>query len=134
MNKLTGIAVIVLATTSLVSTLSFAEPKNSVAGFSNNQNVSMAPQGFNNAQTKTVADILDNAKDHDVVVVQGRLTAHIHGDNYEFTDKNNDKIEVELDDDKDWSFISKDQNIEIVAEVDKDLLHIELEVIDAKVL
>ena len=94
----------------------------------------MAPQGFNNAQAKTVAEILDNAKDHDVVVVQGRLTAHIHGDNYEFTDKNNDKIEVELDDDKDWSFISKDQNIEIVAEVDKDLLHIELEVIDAKVL
>ncbi len=133
MNKLSCIAVVVLATTSLVSTLSFAEPKN-VSGFNNNQATNMAPQGFNNAQAKTVAEILDNAKDHDVVVVQGRLTAHIHGDNYEFTDKNNDKIEVELDDDKDWSFISKDQNIEIVAEVDKDLLHIELEVIDAKVL
>ena len=39
---------------------------------------------------------------------------------------------VELDDDRNWSFIRKDALVEIVAEVDKDFKGIELECINAR--
>ena len=47
---------------------------------------------------------------------------------YEFTDEAGDTIEVELDDDRNWSNISKDQLIDIYGEVDKDLMSINIDV------
>ena len=63
-----------------------------------------------------------------MVTLKGRLTNYLGDDRYEFTDVNGDRIEVELDDDHDWSNIAKDQLIEIVGEVDKDLMSTSLEV------
>ena len=43
-----------------------------------------------------------------------------------------DTIKLELDDDRDWSFIEKDMPLEIVAKVDKELMSFELELINAR--
>ena len=53
---------------------------------------------------------------------------------YKVASPNNkgDKIVAELDDDQNWSQVHKDALMEIVAEVDKDFVSIELDVIDAK--
>lgn len=90
--------------------------------------VAGGPQGFNNAAPNTVATVKSNAYDDQIVTLQGRLTKHLQKDHYEFTDLEGNTIEVELDDDHDWSNIAKDQLIEIVGEVDKDLLSISIDV------
>lgn len=86
------------------------------------------PQGFNNQAPNTVSGVLSDAHDDQVVTLQGRLTNFLGDDRYEFTDAAGDRIEVELDDDKNWSNISKDQLINIVGKVDKDLLSTTIEV------
>ena len=64
--------------------------------------------------------------------LQGRFTKQLSKDKFEFTDAKGDTIVVELDDDQNWSQVHKDALMEIVAEVDKDLMSMELEAIDAK--
>ncbi|HIV15960.1 MAG TPA: NirD/YgiW/YdeI family stress tolerance protein, partial [Candidatus Avisuccinivibrio pullicola] len=59
---------------------------------------------------------------------RGRLTNYLGKDMYEFTDEAGDTIEVELDDDRNWSNIAKDQLIDIYGEVDKDLMSINIDV------
>ncbi|MBO5566483.1 MAG: NirD/YgiW/YdeI family stress tolerance protein [Succinivibrio sp.] len=90
------------------------------------------PRGFGNSiaemQPTSIADILKNADDDKLVKVQGTLTKYLGDEHYEFTDKNNDKIVVELDKDRDWSYIAKDMPIEIIAEVDKDKMSTKLDV------
>ena len=60
------------------------------------------------------------------------LKAHQQHDKYLFKDTNGDTIKLELDDDRDWSFIEKDMPLEIVAKVDKELMSFELELINAR--
>ena len=108
-----------------------------VAGFDQAQNYNRGingPRGFNNEQFRSVKEIINNANDDEIVFVQGRLTRFLGDDKYELTDANNDSIVVELDDDRDWSYISKDQPIEVVAKVDKDLLSTKLDIKNARPL
>ena len=86
-----------------------------------------APQGFEPTAT-TVADVLKNSHDDQVVVLKGKFTKLIKHDKYEFVDEAGNAITAELDDDRDWSNIAKDQPIEIEAEVDRYKEWIKLEV------
>lgn len=99
-------------------------------GFGPSNNVAPSgPAGFaNNQAPNTVAGVLSNAYDDQVITLRGRLTNYLGEDRYEFTDEQGGKIEVELDDDQNWSNISKDQLIDIIAEVDKDLMSTTLDV------
>lgn len=85
------------------------------------------PQGFANDAPNTVKGVLDNGYDDQHVVLVGRLTNYLGHDRYEFTDKTG-RIEVELDDDKNWSHISKDQLIQIFGKIDKDLMSTTIDV------
>lgn len=88
------------------------------------------PQGFAN-NFSTVRDVLDRARDDQPVTLTGRLTNYLGHDRYEFTDDTG-TIEVELDDDKNWSHISKGQLITIMGEVDKDFMSIKIDVKSAQ--
>ena len=110
----------------LASAVAFAGP----SGF--DRTAPQGPQGFNNAAPNTVAGVLSNGHDDQIVTLEGRLTNYLGHDRYEFTDNAGDRIEVELDDDKNWNNISKGQPIVIVAQIDKDLLSTTLEVYEAR--
>lgn len=85
------------------------------------------PQGFQNQAPTTIASVIQNAYDDQYVTLQGRLVAYLGHDRYTFQDATG-TIEVELDDDYDWSYISKDELIQITAKVDKDFWKTELDV------
>ena len=91
-----------------------------------------APQGFTLQKMNSIAQLKKEAHDDQLVTLQGRFTKQLSKDKFEFTDAKGDTIVVELDDDQNWSQIHKDALMEIVAEVDKDLMSMELEAIDAK--
>lgn len=91
-----------------------------------------APQGFTLQKMNSIAQLKKEAHDDQLVTLQGRFTKQLSKDKFEFTDAKADTIVVELDDDQNWSQIHKDALMEIVAEVDKDLMSMELEAIDAK--
>ena len=84
------------------------------------------PQGFDN-NLNTVAAVQKNAYDDQYVVLRGRLINYLGHDHYEFADETG-VIEVELDDDHNWSYLSKGELIEITAKVDRDFFSTELEV------
>lgn len=88
------------------------------------------PAGFSNDHDppSTVREIRARGYDDQNVVLIGRLTAYYGKDKYEFTDLNGDIIEVELDDDHDWSHIAKDQLIVIEGEVERDFFSVSIEV------
>lgn len=109
--------------------IAFAAPK----GFDEPSYYNSNPKGFDNQAPNTVKQVLSKGYDDQFVVLKGRLTKYLGKDRYEFTD-NTGSIEVELDDDRDWSYIAKDQLIEIKAIIDKDILSTSLEVHDARVL
>ncbi len=92
------------------------------------------PRGFENDLTKSVSQILTDSEDGQLVIVKGRLTRYLGDEKYELTDDFNESIIVELDDDKDWSYISKDQLIEVAAKVDRDLMSTKLEAKGARPL
>lgn len=113
-----------------------AAPGSAPGGFGNQgydpvqQNAAFAsqgPSGFNNQAPNTVAGVLQSAYDEQVVILRGRLTKYLGHDRYEFTDGTG-TIEVELDDDKDWSFISKDQLIQIRGEFDNEFMDKKIDV------
>lgn len=83
-----------------------------------------APKGFTNNQPSsnpsTVAGVYNNAYDGDLVVLQGRLIKFLGHERYEFADHTG-RIEVELDDDHDWSFLSRDELIQITGIVDSSI-------------
>ena len=91
-----------------------------------------APQGFTLQKMNSIAQLKKEAHDDQLVTLQGRFTKQLSKDKFEFTDAKGDTIVVELDDDQNWSQVHKDALMEIVAEVDKDLVSMELEAIDAK--
>lgn len=84
------------------------------------------PQGFQQGPT-TVAGVLQSAYDDQFVTLQGRLIAYLGHDRYSFQDQTG-VIDVELDDDRDWSYISKNELIQITAKVDRDFWSTELDV------
>ena len=91
-------------------------------------------QGFNGPSqaNTTVALVKQNAYDDQIVVLKGRLVQY-YGDNwYVFKDEKGNQIDVELDDDRPWYNIKKDQLIIIVAEVDRDYQRVTLDVKDAQ--
>ncbi len=114
---------VVVAATLFATTAAIAAPQ----GFGS-PNAPAGPQGFANQAPNTVATVKSSAYDDQVVILQGRLTNYLGKDHYEFTDTQGGTIEVELDDDYDWSSIAKDQLIEIVGQVDKDLLSVSIDV------
>lgn len=124
MNKIA----LMLAVTAVLTVTSFA-----VRADHHHEHIFNAPRGFDE-QVLTIAEIKKNAKDDDMVLVSGRLTRRIQGDKYELTDDNGDTITVELDDDQNWSHLAKDMPILVYAEVDKDLMSLELEAVEARPL
>ena len=68
------------------------------------------------------------------MVLKGRFTKQLTKEKFEFTDAKGDTIVCELDDDRDWSMIRKDALVEIRAEIDKDFMHMKLEVESARPL
>lgn len=79
------------------------------------------PTGFNIPAVNTVAGVDRHAYDDQIVTLRGALVNYLGHERYLFADSTG-TIEVELDDDYDWSFVSKDMPIEIVGKVDKDFL------------
>lgn len=77
-----------------------------------------APQGFG-TELNTVEAVKSDARDDQYVTLRGRLIDYLGHDHYEFADETG-TIEVELDDDRDWSYISKGEFIELTGQVDKD--------------
>ena len=101
----------------------FAVPFAAVAagpsGF-DNQARPGAPQGFTHQKMDSIAQLKSDAKDDQIVVIDGRFTKQIKKEKYEFTDAKGDTILVDLDDEKNWSHVQKDAKVELTAEVDKD--------------
>lgn len=85
------------------------------------------PRGFQNIQTMTVAQVKQHSFDDQRVALVGKLTKYYGGDHYEFVDQTG-SIMVELDDDRSWSHINKDQTIRIFAKVDREWDHVTLDV------
>ncbi len=90
------------------------------------------PQGFSLNEMADIATLKKNAYDDQLVTIKGRFTKQLTKDKFEFTDLKGQTIVVELDDDRNWSFIRKDALVEIVAEVDKDFMSVELDCINAR--
>ncbi len=113
----------ILATATCLSTAAFAAPN----GFDNNQ-TSAVPGFAQNQVERQLSDVIKNAYDDEIVTVRGRLTKQLNKDLYEFVSEGNTKIVVELDDDKPWTHIAKDQLILITGEVDRDANNIKIDV------
>lgn len=90
------------------------------------KNVCNVPNGFDNLLS-SIPQIQNKGKDDQYVRLKGRLTSFLGNDCYEFTDSMGNSIEVELDDDIDWSNVHKDQLIEICGKIDKDLFVLKIE-------
>ena len=125
MKKVTALSAL-LAATVFSAGVALAAP----AGFGGNAPAAGpgAPAGFEGNRIDNVAAVKDRAHDDQKVTLRGRLTNYLGKDMYEFTDEAGDTIEVELDDDRNWSNIAKDQLIDIYGEVDKDLMSINIDV------
>ena len=125
MKKVTVLSALIAASV-LSAGVALAAP----AGFGGNAPAAApgAPAGFEGNRIDSVAAVKDRAYDDQKVTLRGRLTNYLGKDMYEFTDEAGDTIEVELDDDRNWSNIAKDQLIDIYGEVDKDLMSINIDV------
>lgn len=125
MKKTLGV---ILASLTLASTVALANPQ----GFGPAHNGPVAGFSSSNAPKTTVAQIMQTGYDNQIVVLNGRLVQY-YGDNwYVFKDEKGNQIDVELDDDRPWYNIKKDQLITIVAEVDRDYQRVTLDVKDAQ--
>ena len=115
----------------------FAVPFAAVAagpsGF-DNQARPGAPQGFTHQKMDSIAQLKSDAKDDQIVVIDGRFTKQIKKEKYEFTDAKGDTSLVDLDDEKNCSHVQKDAKVELTAEVDKDFTSTELDALEVKVL
>lgn len=103
-------------------------------GFDNSPSDYGRPQGFSLNPMADIESLKKNAYDDQLVTLKGRFTKQLTKDKFEFTDTKGQTIVVELDDDRNWSFIRKDALVEIVAEVDKDFMSVELECINARTI
>lgn len=137
MNKLA--ALFSVSALALVSSVALAAPS-APAGFGNsspaaNQAAPAGSIGFSQPSNKnlsTVQQVIQNGMDDQYVTLTGKLTNYLGQDNYEFSDATG-TIVVELDDERNWSHIGKDQLITIYAEVDREPTRVELSVKEAVV-
>lgn len=92
------------------------------------------PSGFHEYGTvpTTINELRARGYDGQPISMVGRLTAYYGRDKYEFTDQNGDLIEVELDNDLEWSHISKDQLIIIEGIYEVDFFASQIEVKSAQ--
>lgn len=88
------------------------------------------PRGFDNISVTNIEYLRANGRDDQYVSLVGRLTTYLGDDNYEFTD-NTGTVVVELDDDRSWRHIKKDQLIQIYGKLDKDWDKLKIEVKNA---
>lgn len=94
--------------------------------------VQKAPQGFgmDKKALMTVKQVKESARDDQIVVLEGKFTEWLRKDEFKFVDNQGDAITAELDKKYDWSHVVKDQPVRIRAEVDKDFISIELDVLE----
>lgn len=93
--------------------------KHNPMGIMCNMKSSNLPRGFGlELKELTVKQILSESKEDDVVRIKGRLTKYLGEEKFELTDNSNDTIIVELDDERNWSYLEKDMPIEVIAKVD----------------
>lgn len=95
--------------------------------------MAMGPAGFDNC-LRSIASIQSTGCDNDQVVIRGRLTNYLYKDIYEFTDETGNSIEIELDDDIDWSPVHKDQLIEIFGELDRNMFRVRIDAEQYRIL
>lgn len=130
-----------ISSIALVTASSMALAANAPAGFGGSE-AKGGPAGFDNQKavpmqfTKDTAPnsvelVLANGQDDQRVTLTGKLTNYLGQDRYEFTDATGRMI-VELDDDKNWSHLRKDQLITIYGEVDRDFNSVEIDVKEAR--
>ena len=69
------------------------------------------------------------------VVIEGKIKSHIKSDKYEFADKNDDTIVVEIDNNK-WGNVTANEDtlLRIRGEVDKDLTKTKIDVDSVEVV
>ncbi len=107
--------------------------RHNAMGIACNMKHSNLPRGFGlELNELTAKQILADSKEDDIVRIKGRLTKYLGDEKFELTDKNNDTIIVELDDDRNWSYIEKDMPLEVIAKVDDEKVTKILEVRCAK--
>lgn len=127
-------ALVSAAALAAVSSVAFAAGP---AGFGGGQAASGqagGPAGFGPATAlNTVQAVTQSGLDEQRVVLTGKLTNYLGNDKYEFADSTG-RIVVELDDDRNWSHIGKDQTITIYGETDVTPRAIEIDVTDAQVV
>lgn len=114
---------VLAAASALSAILALGASTSAVAG---SHEQGFGPQGFGN-NPNTVAAVKRDAYDDQYVTLRGRLVGFLGHDRYEFADQTG-SIEVELDDDYNWSHIAKDQLIEITGEVDRDFFSTTIDV------
>ncbi|WP_317382729.1 NirD/YgiW/YdeI family stress tolerance protein [Anaerobiospirillum succiniciproducens] len=119
---------VLLTAISLVFAASLAMPFSQAQAKDKYHEALRMPTGFDLYLT-SVHQVQTGASDEAEVLIKGRLTGYLYDNNYEFTDLIGQSIEVELDDDVDWSYVHKDQLIEIYGEVDRNMFKVK---IDAK--
>lgn len=119
---------VLLTAISLAFAASLAMPFSQAQAIDKYHEALRLPTGFDLYLT-SVHQVQTGASDEAEVLIKGRLTGYLYDNNYEFTDLNGQSIEVELDDDVDWSYVHKDQLIEIHGEVDRNMFKVK---IDAK--
>lgn len=83
------------------------------------RNLDYMPQGFDRVPPLSVAEVMNSARDHQLIVMQGRLTQYLGRDLYEFTDRQGQTIVVDLNKDYDWSHVQRNQLINIIGKVDR---------------
>ena len=86
------------------------------------------PRGFEQQPLTSIEEIKRNGRDDQYVVLRGRLTKYYGKDSYEFADLSGDTIEVKLDDDEDWSYLSRDELIDILGKLDYDWFSVTIDV------
>ncbi len=115
MNKFTQIMII---TTLAFGVALSANAANTVRGFDDlgpKDEIAQGPGGFSDVIYKNIKEIKDKAKDKETVIVRGKLVKYFGGEDYEFQDLDNKTIVVKLSNKRNWSYIAKDEPIEIVA-------------------
>lgn len=120
MKRIVSLSVIAAALA--VPVLAFAQPSG-YAGPSSSKSAAKGHAGMTNAPLMTAKDLLAKGKDDQYARLQGKLTSHKSGEEYEFTDASG-KMTVEIDDDRFPQGVRIDQNttIELVGEFDKDMI------------
>ncbi|WP_281710238.1 NirD/YgiW/YdeI family stress tolerance protein [Anaerobiospirillum succiniciproducens] len=117
---------VLLTAISLVFAASLAMPFSQAQAKDKYHEALRMPTGFDLYLT-SVHQVQTGASDEAEVLIKGRLTGYLYDNNYEFTDLIGQSIEVELDDDVDWSYVHKDQLIEIYGEVDRNMFKVKIE-------